>query len=151
MSLLSPHEALIYLMVITSAADREMTDVELARIGNVLKTWPVFQDFDDWKLIRVAQDCQQRLQQEGGLESILADARRTLPKKLHDTAYAAAFEVATVDLEMRMEELRVLEMIQRSLSVEDDTVAAIERASKARSSHADLTAAPLAQKKLTGK
>ena len=59
MSLLNPHEALIYLMVITSAVDRDMTDVELARIGNVLKTWPVFQDFDDWKLIRVAQDCQQ--------------------------------------------------------------------------------------------
>ena len=89
MSLMSPHEALIYLMVITSAADREMTDVELARIGNVLKTWPVFQDFDDWKLIRVAQDCQQRLQQEGGLESIFAHARPTFPKKLHDTAYAA--------------------------------------------------------------
>ena len=133
MSLMSPHEALIYLMVITSAADREMTDVELARIGNVLKTWPVFQDFDDWKLIRVAQDCQQRLQQEGGLEQILADACKTLPKKLHDTAYAAAFEVATVDLEMRMEELRVLEMIQRTLSVDEATIAAIERATKARS------------------
>ena len=73
MSLPSPHEALIYLMVITSAADREMTDVEMARIGNVLKTWPIFQDFDDWKLIRVAQECQQRLQAENGLESILAD------------------------------------------------------------------------------
>ena len=85
-----------------------MTDVELARIGNVLKTWPIFQDFDEWKLIRVAQDCQQRLQQEDGLESILADVRRSLPEQLHDTAYAAAFEVATVDLEMRMEELRVL-------------------------------------------
>ena len=72
MSLLNPHEALIYLMVITSAVDRDMTDVELARIGNVLKTWPVFQDFDDWKLIRVAQDCQQRLQEENGLASILA-------------------------------------------------------------------------------
>ena len=68
---------------------------------------------------RVAQDlAEQRLQQEDGLESILADVRRSLPEKLHDTAYAAAFEVATVDLEMRMEELRVLEMIKRSLSVD---------------------------------
>ena len=47
MSLPSPHEALIYLMVITSAADREMTDLEMARIGNVVKTWPVFLDFDE--------------------------------------------------------------------------------------------------------
>ncbi|TGR90010.1 Tellurite resistance protein TerB, partial [bacterium M00.F.Ca.ET.191.01.1.1] len=33
MPLLTTHEALIYLMVITSASDRDMTDVELARIG----------------------------------------------------------------------------------------------------------------------
>src|SRR5438552_5407630 len=70
MSQPSPHEALIYLMVITSAADREMTDLEMARIGNVLKTWPVFQDFDDWKLIRVAQECQQRLQAPDGLAEL---------------------------------------------------------------------------------
>ena len=137
MTLPSPHEALIYLMVVTSAADRDMTDIEMGRIGNVLKTWPIFQDFDEWKLIRVAQDCQQRLQAENGLDSVLADVRRTLPKRLHDTAYAAAFEVASVDLEMRMEELRVLELIRESLSVDAETIAAIERATKAR--HRTLT------------
>ena len=137
MTLPSPHEALIYLMVVTSAADRDMTDIEMARIGNVLKTWPIFQDFDEWKLIRVAQDCQQRLQAENGLDAILADVRRTLPSRLHDTAYAAAFEVASVDLEMRMEELRVLELIRAALSVDAETIAAIERATKAR--HRTLT------------
>ena len=40
MPLLTPHEALIYLMVITSASDRDMTDVELARIGDVVRSWP---------------------------------------------------------------------------------------------------------------
>jgi len=137
MSLPSPHEALIYLMVITSAADREMTDVEMARIGNVLKTWPVFQDFDDWKLIRVAQECQQRLQAQDGLGAVLADVAQVLPERLHDTAYAAAFEVATVDLEMRMEEVRVLELIRDALEVDEATIDAIERATKAR--HRTLT------------
>ena len=137
MPLPTPHEALIYLMVITSAADREMTDVEMARIGNVLKTWPVFQDFDDWKLIRVAQECQQRLQAQDGLGAVLADVAQVLPERLHDTAYAAAFEVATVDLEMRMEEVRVLELIRNALEVDEATIAAIERATKAR--HRTLT------------
>jgi len=137
MPLPTPHEALIYLMVITSAADREMTDVEMARIGNVLKTWPVFQDFDDWKLIRVAQECQQRLQAQDGLGAVLADVAQVLPERLHDTAYAAAFEVATVDLEMRMEEVRVLELIRNALEVDEATIDAIERATKAR--HRTLT------------
>jgi tellurite resistance protein len=137
MSKLNPHEALIYLMVITSAVDREMTDVELARIGNVLKTWPIFQDFDEWKLIRVAQECQERLQAKDGLQSILTEASSALPDRLHDTAYAAAFEVAAVDLEMRMEEVRVLELIRHALVVEPDVIDAIERSTKAR--HRTLT------------
>jgi hypothetical protein len=137
MSKLNPHEALIYLMVITSAVDREMTDIELARIGNVLKTWPVFQDFDEWRLIRVAQECQERLQAKDGLQSILAEVSSVLPKRLHDTAYAGAFEVAAVDLEMRMEEVRVLELIRDALAIEPDVVDAIERATKAR--HRTLT------------
>jgi tellurite resistance protein len=137
MSLPSPHDALIYLMLITSAADREMTDVEMARIGNVLKSWPVFQDFEEWKLIRVAQECQQRLQAPDGLSTTLAEIARVLPKRLRDTAYAAAFEVATVDLEMRMEELRVLELIRDALEVDQGSIDAIERATKAR--HRTLT------------
>jgi tellurite resistance protein len=132
------HEALIYLMVVTSASDRDMTDVELARIGDVVKSWPIFQDFNSDRLVKVAQDCQQLLHKEdGGLQKVIAVARDSVPLHLHDTAYAAAFEVAAVDLEMRMEELRVLQLLRRELAVDPLTVAAIERANKAR--HRSLT------------
>ena len=134
----SAHEALIYLMVVTSASDRDMTDVELARIGQVVRTWPIFEDFDDHKLVKVAQDCQKLLHKEGGgLEKVLAVARDAIPLHLHETAYAAAFEVAAVDLEMRMEELRVLQLVKNELAVDPLTAAAIERANKAR--HRSLT------------
>lgn len=137
MPLPTAHEALIYLMVITSASDRDMTDVELARIGEVVKSWPVFMDFDHKRLIAVAQDCQELLHEEPGLEGALELARKAIPERLHDTAYAAAFEVASVDLEMRMEELRILQRLRQHLSVDALTVAAIERATKAR--HRTLT------------
>jgi hypothetical protein len=126
------HEALIYLMVITSASDRDMTDVELARIGDVCRSWPVFEDFRQDRLIEVAQDCQKLLAGEQGLQGILDIARKVVPERLHDTAYAAAFEVAAVDYEMRMEELRVLQLLRQHLSVDPLTIAAIERANKAR-------------------
>ncbi len=100
------HEALIYLMVVTSASDRDMTDVELARIGEVVQTWPIFEDFDAEKLVKIAQDCQKLLHQDGGLQKVISLAQGAIPLHLHETAYAAAFEVAAVDLEMRMEELR---------------------------------------------
>ncbi|MBX3578573.1 MAG: tellurite resistance TerB family protein [Rhizobiaceae bacterium] len=126
------HEALIYLMVVTSAADREMTDIELTRIGEVVRTWPIFLDFDADKLIAVAQDCQAMLQEPNGLEDVLDVARKAIPVHLHDTAYAAAFEVAAVDLEMRLEELRVMQLLRKHLGVDALTIAAIERAAKAR-------------------
>ena len=132
------HEALIYLMVVTSASDRDMTDVELARIGQVVRTWPIFEGFGEEKLVKVAQDCQKLLHEEGGgLEKVLALARNAIPLHLHETAYAAAFEVAAVDLEMRMEELRVLQLVKSELAVDPLTAAAIERANKAR--HRSLT------------
>ena len=128
----TPHEALIYLMVITSASDRDMTDVELARIGDVVRSWPVFEDFNQDRLVPVAQACQRLLNEKDGLEGVLAQVAEALPERLRDTAYAAAFEVAAVDLEMRMEEVRVLQLIRRQLDLDTLTVAAIARAAKAR-------------------
>ncbi|MET2828742.1 tellurite resistance TerB family protein [Mesorhizobium shangrilense] len=132
MPTLTPHEALIYLMVITSASDRDMTDVELARIGDVVRSWPVFEDFNHGRLVAVAQACQKALHEKDGLEGVLALVADILPERLRDTAYAAAFEVAAVDLEMRMEEVRVLQLIRRQLDIDTLTVAAIGRAAKAR-------------------
>lgn len=129
---LSPHDAMIYLMVITSASDRDMTDVELARIGDVVRSWPVFEDFNQERLVDVAQACQKMLQEKGGLEGVLARVAEALPERLRDTAYAAAFEVAAVDLEMRLEEVRVLQLVRRELDLDALTVAAIARAAKAR-------------------
>ncbi|MCO5082575.1 MAG: tellurite resistance TerB family protein [Rhizobiaceae bacterium] len=132
MPLPTAHEAIINLMVITSASDRDMTDVELARIGEVVKTWPIFADFDQNELLKAAQDCQAQLQKKGGLNKVLTEAAQAVPVHLHDTAYAAAFEVAAVDLEMRMEEARIMQMLRSHLEVEPEICTAIERAAKAR-------------------
>jgi tellurite resistance protein len=126
------HEAMIYLMVITSASDREMTDEELARIGLVIRSWPVFLDFDENRLVDVAKDCQKLLHDGKSLDGILELARKAIPERLHDTAYALAMEVASVDLEMRMEEVRVMQRLRRHLKLDDSMADAIERASKAR-------------------
>lgn len=132
MPLLTAHEALIYLMVITSASDRDMTDVELARIGDVVDSWPVFEDFNHGRLVGIAQACQESLHEDAGLDGVLARVAKALPERLRDTAYAAAFEVAAVDLEMRLEEVRVLQLMRRALDLDTLTVAAIERSAKAR-------------------
>jgi hypothetical protein len=119
-------------MIVVSASDRDMNDEELGRIGNVTTTWPVFVDFPKHRLLEVSRDCQQLLQEPDGLERVFAVVRSELPQRLHDTAYALAFEVAAVDLEMRLEELRVLHLLRLNLELDNETVGAIERAAKAR-------------------
>ena len=63
------HTALIYTMVLVSAADRDMTDAELGKIGEMVKYLPVFKDFDHNELARAAQDCAELLTKEIGRAS----------------------------------------------------------------------------------
>ena len=53
----SHHEALIYAMVTLSASDRNMTDKELRKIGDVVQTLPIFADFNRDRLVQVAEAC----------------------------------------------------------------------------------------------
>ena len=55
--MLDPHGALIYTMVIVSAADSDMTDAELAIIGDIVGHLPVFRDFDRKHLAERARIC----------------------------------------------------------------------------------------------
>ncbi|ADZ71680.1 Cytoplasmic protein [Polymorphum gilvum SL003B-26A1] len=128
----SIQEALVYVMVTMSAADSSMTDAELASIGEIVKILPIFRGFDTERIVKVAQDCGERLQNQDGLDEILDLVADSLPAKLYDTAYALAVDVAAADLSVEQEELRLLQMLRDRLSLDKLTVAAIERAAQAR-------------------
>ena len=128
----TPHDALIHIMVTMSAADRSMTDSELAKIGNIIKTLPVFKGYDTENLVRAASRCTDILQEDDGLEQILENARDVLPRNLHETAYALAVEVAAADLHLEQEELRLLQMLRDHFSLDRLACAAIERGARAR-------------------
>ena len=128
----SHQEALIYTMVTLSAADRSMTDGELKKIGDIVRTLPIFRDFDINQLVPVAEACGTLLQEEDGLETVLKVISTSLPQRLYDTAYAVAVEVAAVDLHVEQEELRFLQILRDALNLDPLVVAAIERGARAR-------------------
>ncbi|MBO0345447.1 tellurite resistance TerB family protein [Roseibium limicola] len=128
----SIHEALIYVMVITSASDAKMTDSELAAIGDMARTLPVFTDFDPADVLPAAQRCGERLQGETGLTDVLSLVADALPVHLYDTAYAMAVDVAAADMDVSREELRVLQILRDRLRLDKLTTAAIERGAIAR-------------------
>lgn len=130
--MLDHHTALIYTMVLVSAADGAMSDAELRTIGEVVNYLPIFDDFDAQKLPTIAGDCAEILDDDDGLDKALEVIKGTLPKKLFETAYAIACDVAAADGSVQPEEARLLEMIRDTLRIERLEAAAIERGARAR-------------------
>ena len=130
--LLNPHSALIYIMVLISAADNNMTDRELKRIGEQVRNLPVFLDFDEEELVPLAEECAAKLGEPGGLDRVLDLIIASLPAKLSETAYAIACEIAAADLHVEQEELRLLQQLRDSLNLDRLIAAAIERGVRAR-------------------
>ena len=130
--MITPHEALIYAMVLVSAADREMPDAELEAMSDMVAHLPVFRGFDRRKVTKVGAACAKLLADEDGLDKTLDQIKAALPKKLHETAYALACDVAAADGKVGQEESRVLELIRFRLDIGRLPAAAIERGSRAR-------------------
>ena len=131
MSVKQEHQALIYVMVLMSAADNDMTDKELFTIGEIVKTLPVFGGLDIEKLPDTAEACADLLSKDNGLESVLKFIAEKLPARLHETAYALACDIAAVEGRLRSEEIKLLEFLRHRLEIGRLPAAAIERGSKA--------------------
>lgn len=130
--IVSPQHALIYVMVMQSAADAEMTDQELGVIGDLVKHLPVFKHFDINQLPEVSRDCAAHLNREDGMMHTLGVIKASLPERLHETAYAIACDVAAADGGMTSEEQRLLELLRSELCVDRLHACAIEWAARAR-------------------
>ena len=130
--MIDPHSALIYTMVLVSAADGDMTDTELGTIGETVRHLPAFRGFDPHRLTAVTRDCTALLADAEGLDAALGAIRQALPETLRETAYVVACDVAAADGRATQEELRLLQMLRDTLELDPLVVAAIQRAARAR-------------------
>lgn len=130
--MLDPHAALIYTMVIVSAADADMSDTELKTVGEIIGHLPAFHGFDRNGLPALLNGCAEALAADNGLDKTLDAIKESLPPNLRETAYAIACDLVAADGEASQEELRVLELIRHRLNVDRLTAAAIERGARAR-------------------
>jgi len=124
--------ALIYTMVLVSAADREMTDAEMLAIGDMVKHLPVFDGYTPEKMIEAAENCAALLNSAEGFDHVIDKIRADLPEKLSETAYALACEVAAADGRASREELELLAVLRQRLGIGRLPAAAIEHGARAR-------------------
>lgn len=130
---MSPHSALIHVMVLVACADKEMAEQEVILMSEMIRILPVFRNYDvDDALARDAESCLAYLEKEDGVEQLMEDVADVLPPRLAETAYALACDVAAADGQVSQVELEILMIVRQTLGVGRLPAAAIERGARAR-------------------
>ena len=131
-SIVSPHDALIAVMIGASMSDETLQTSELLTIERLVKHLPAFNNYDVSRIKSVANLVFQLLQDEDGLDKLFEVIRGALPPEYVETAYAFACDVAAADGRLRQTELRFLQEARDELDIDRLTAAAIEKAAGAR-------------------
>lgn len=131
-NIMSPQDALVASMIITSAADNDVSESEMREISAIIGILPAFRAYDTDRLRLVAASVIELIQDENGLDTLLRMIRDALPERLRETAYALACDVAAADGKVEPEEARLLEMMRYGLELDRLIAAGIERGSRAR-------------------
>ena len=134
---LSPQDALVAVMIATSAADENMTPSEFRSISSIVELLPVFESYDVDRIELVGALVSDLFTEEDGLDALLGLIEASLPDHLRETAYALACDVAAADGRVAMTELRMLEELRHELRVGRLAAAAIERGARARHQRMD--------------
>ena len=129
---ISNEQALVYVMVMMSGVEGRIKAEELAELELLVRTLPIFRNFDRGRLATIAQECGDMLQMSEGMKTVLELVKDQLPTRLRETAYALAVEVAASDLLVGREELRFLAILRDALGLDKLVTAALERSAIAR-------------------
>lgn len=129
---MTPQDALVAVMIATSASDEALRTSELVTIERIVNHFPVFKGYDQDRLKQVSQIVFDLFEEEDGIEALFGLIRDALPEKLNETAYAMACDVAAADGRLGEGELRLLEEMRYELNIDRLAAAAIEHGARVR-------------------
>ena len=125
-------DALVALMITVSASDETIRTSELLTIQSIVNHLPIFADYDEDRMERVAQTVFDLLEEEDGLDAIFGLVRGALPATHFETAYALSCDVGAASGRIAQPVLQLLQEIRYELEVDPLHAAAIERGARAR-------------------
>lgn len=128
----SPCDALVAVMVATSASDETMRTSELVAIQRMVDHMPIFGEYDADRMRVVSQTVIALFEEEDGLDALFGLIRDALPERLFETAYAMACDVAAADGRTYEGEIAMLAEIRHELNVSRLHAAAIELSAQVR-------------------
>jgi tellurite resistance protein len=131
-SSLSAQDALVAVMIATSAADEQLRTSEMVAIQRMVNHMPIFAGYDLDRIRVIANTVFDLFEEEDGLDALFGLIRDGLPERLNETAYAMACDAAAADGRLRDVELRMLEEVREELNIDRLHAAAIEWGARVR-------------------
>ncbi|TRW97760.1 2-dehydro-3-deoxyphosphooctonate aldolase [Paracoccus sp. M683] len=128
----SPCDALVAVMVATSASDETMRTSELVAIQRMVDHMPIFAEYDTDRIRPVSQTVISLFEEEDGLDALFGLVREALPERLYETAYAMACDVGAADGRLYEGEIAMLAEIRHELNISRLHAAAIELSAQVR-------------------
>ena len=130
---LDPQEALVCTMVLLGAAETGgISDREIGVMATLVQTLPIFAGFSSERLQHAANAAVRLLREDDGLQHAGRLIRNSLSPRLRETAYTLACEVVAADDNPGQVILQMLQFLADELKLENLTIAAIERGTRAR-------------------
>ncbi|AZL58711.1 2-dehydro-3-deoxyphosphooctonate aldolase [Tabrizicola piscis] len=129
---MSPQDALVAVMIASSASDQDVRTAELVAITRMVNHMPIFATYDPDRIRRVSRTVFDLFEEEDGLDALFGLIREALPERLFETAYALACDVVTADGRHSQVELRMLEEVREELKIDRLHAAAIEWGARVR-------------------
>ena len=114
----SLQDALVAMMVATSASDENIRTLELLSIQRIVDHLPIFGKYDAGRMRVISQTVFDLIEEEDGLDALFGLVRAALPEKFFETAYALICDVAAADGRLRESELRFLEETRYELNID---------------------------------
>ena len=111
-TILSAEDSLVAVMIAISMSDENVRTSELITIQQVVNHLPIFSNYNSERIRQVADITFELFEEEDGLDSFFELVKDGLPKRLYETAYALACDVAAADGYLDQPELRLLEEIR---------------------------------------
>ncbi|KMW59038.1 hypothetical protein AIOL_004021 [Candidatus Rhodobacter oscarellae] len=129
---LTPQDALVAVMMATSASDENIRTAELVSIERMVDHMPVFAEYDKDRMLVISNTVFDLFVEEDGLDAFFGLVTEALPEKLYETAYALACDVGASDGLLGEQELRFLAELRYVFRIDRLHAAAIERGARAR-------------------
>ncbi len=131
-SILSPQDSIIAVMIGATLSDETVSTTELLTIERTIYHLPAFRDYDADRIPLIFHSVVDLFAEEEGLDAFLGLITNSLSEQMYPTAYLLACDVIVADGRIALEESRFLEELGIAFALSETVIQEMIRSTNYR-------------------